>query len=138
VYQYKCTIIEVTDGDTIKVNIDVGFNTWINNVSIRLLNVDTPESRTTDSTEKIFGNASKDYIKKMLPEGSKHVVTTTIDDKYGRVLGDFIIDGKSLCEMIVKEGYGVPYKGQNKSDIKSLHLANRTRLIKEGKVKLPN
>lgn len=137
-YQYKCTIIEVTDGDTIKVNIDVGFNTWINNVAIRLLNVDTPESRTTDSTEKIFGKASKEYIKKMLPEGSKQILTTTIDDKYGRVLGDFIIDGKSLCDMIVKEGYGVPYKGQNKSDVKDLHLANRTKLIKEGKVKIPS
>ena len=137
-YQYKCIIVEVTDGDTIKVNIDVGFNTWINNVVIRLQGVDTPESRTVNATEKAFGVASKNYIKKMLPEGSKHVVTTTIDDKYGRVLGDFLIEGKSLCEMIVKEGYGVPYKGQNKSDIKDLHLANRAKLIKEGKVKLPS
>ena len=137
-YQYKCTIVEVTDGDTVKVNIDVGFNTWINNVVIRLLGVDTPESRTRNATEKIFGTASKEYIKKMLPEGSKQVVTTTIDDKYGRVLGDFIIDSKSLCEIIIKEGYGVPYNGQSKSDIKDLHLANRAKLIKEGKVKLPS
>ena len=90
-YQYKCKIIEITDGDTVKVDIDVGFNIWVNNVVIRLLGIDTPESRTTDKIEKIFGLLSKNRLAQLLPINSIQIIKTTIDDKYGRVLGDFLL-----------------------------------------------
>lgn len=137
-YQYKCTILEVIDGDTVKVDIDAGFNICIKNLNIRFLGIDTPESKTTDLTEKVFGLASKSVVQKLLPVGSTQIVQTTIDDKYGRLLGDFLIDGKSLCQLLVADGYAVAYHGQNKADIANLHLLNRERLIKENKVQLPN
>jgi len=137
-YQYKCTILEVVDGDTVKVDIDAGFNICIKNLNIRLLGIDTPESKTTDLIEKVFGLVSKSVVQQLLPVGSTQIVKTTIDDKYGRLLGDFLIDGKSLCQLLVTDGYAVEYHGQNKTDIASLHLLNRERLIKENKVHLPS
>ena len=137
-YQYKCTILEVIDGDTVKVDIDAGFNICIKNLNIRLLGIDTPESKTTDLIEKVFGLASKSVVQQLLPVGSTQIVKTTIDDKYGRLLGDFLIDGKSLCQLLITDGYAVEYHGQNKTDIASLHLLNRERLIKENKVHLPS
>jgi micrococcal nuclease len=137
-YQYKCNILEVIDGDTVKVDIDAGFNIWIKSLSIRLIGIDTPESRTSNEVEKLFGNVSKYAVQALLPVGSTQIVQTTIDDKYGRLLGDFLIEGKSLCDLLIAEGYAVPYNGQNKSSIARLHLANRKRLVKEGKVQLPS
>ena len=51
-YEYKCEIVKIVDGDTIDVNIDLGFGTWIHNERIRLYGIDTPESRTRDLEEK--------------------------------------------------------------------------------------
>ena len=135
-YQYKCKIIEITDGDTVKVDIDVGFNIWVNNVVIRLLGIDTPESRTSDKIEKTFGLLSKNRLTELLPINSIQVIKTTIDDKYGRVLGDFFIDNESVCAKLMKEYFAVPYEGQNKADVKILHEENRKKLISLGVVKL--
>ena len=136
-YQYKCTVVEITDGDTIKVNIDIGFNTWINNVIIRLQHVDAPESRTSDPIEKIYGLASKEFLKSILKQGNKYIIKTYIDDKYCRVLGEVYIETTLVSDLIIKEGYGVPYSGQSKAKLRDLHLANRARLLEEGKVVLP-
>ena len=51
-YEYKCRVIKVVDGDTIDVDIDLGFNITLSNQRIRLQGVDTPESRTRDLEEK--------------------------------------------------------------------------------------
>ena len=136
-YQYKCKIIEITDGDTVKVDIDVGFNIWVNNVVIRLLGIDTPESRTTDKIEKIFGLLSKNRLAQLLPINSIQIIKTTIDDKYGRVLGDFFIDNASICDKLVKECLAVAYHGQLKADVRNLHEENRTKLIVSGIAVIP-
>ena len=108
-----------------------------------MMGIDTPESRTRDKVEKKFGLASKKYVKDMMPVGSKQVLKTQIDrsgedkkGKFGRILGDFLIDGKKLTEIMIKEGYGVVYTGQNKDEVEQAHLNNRKKLIKEGKVTL--
>ena len=54
-YEYKCEIVRVVDGDTVDVNIDLGFGIWMRNERVRLYGIDTPESRTRDKTEKVFG-----------------------------------------------------------------------------------
>jgi endonuclease YncB( thermonuclease family) len=73
-----------------------------------------------------------------------HVLKTEIDKKgedakgkFGRVLGDFIIDGKRLTDMLVESGHAVAYFGGSKEEIHLKHLANREKLIREGKVQLP-
>ena len=142
-YQYLCKILRVVDGDTVDVDIDLGFGMWMHKERVRMMGIDTPESRTRDKVEKKFGLASKQFVKDMMPVGSKQVLKTQIDrsgedkkGKFGRILGDFLIDGKKLTETMIKEGYGVVYTGQNKDQVEKAHLNNRKKLIKEGKVTL--
>jgi len=143
-YEYNSTIRYVVDGDTVDVDIDLGFGVWLRDQRVRLYGIDTPESRTRDLTEKLFGFAAKDFVKDYLPIGSTQVLKTFIGKdgedmrgKFGRILGDFFInDGKMLVETMIKEGYGVAYNGQSKTTIHEAHLRNRELLISKGIVKI--
>jgi micrococcal nuclease len=66
VYEYRVKIRRVVDGDTVDVDIDLGFGVWLKKQRIRLYGIDTPESRTRDHVEKRFGNMAKDYLKSRL------------------------------------------------------------------------
>jgi len=110
-YQYKCIIKRVVDGDTIEVDLDLGFSTWLRNVSIRVLHINCPETRTKDSIEKIAGLKAKARVEQLLPVGSEVIVNTVIDkEKFGRILGDFLINGKeSLSAILVAEGHATTF-----------------------------
>ena len=140
-YEYRAKIIKVIDGDTVDVDIDLGFGISLNNERVRIMGIDTPESRTRDKVEKKFGLASKARLKELL--GKDTILKTQVGrggedmkGKFGRILGDFIVNGKKAGEILIKEGHAVAYHGQNKDDVQAQHLKNRTRLLKEGKVKL--
>ena len=97
-YEYKCKILRVVDGDTVDVDIDLGFGVWMHKERVRVNGIDTPESRTRDLEEKAFGHAEKERVKELLPIGSMQVLKTEIDKsgedkkrKFGRILGDFKI-----------------------------------------------
>ncbi len=141
-YEYHAKVTNVIDGDTIVVDIDLGFSVVLSDQSVRLLGVDTPESRTSDKTEKVFGLASKDYTKSFIEACDKHVIVRThkSDDaeKFGRLLGEIINPntGVVLNDMLVSEGYAVKYLGENKDNVKDLHFKNRKKLIDEGKIKM--
>ena len=139
-YEYRCKIIRVIDGDTVDIDIDLGFQVWIRGERVRIMGIDTPESRTSDKTEKVFGLASKARLKELL-HGEvilKTEVSKAGEDmkgKFGRILGDFILeDGRKATEVLIEEGHAVLYHGQNKDDVQSAHMINRQRLINEGKV----
>lgn len=141
-YEYHAKVINVVDGDTIVVDIDLGFNVVLSNQSVRLLGVDTPESRTSDKIEKVFGLASKEYAKEFVENCKKQIILRThkSDDseKFGRLLGE-IINPESkevLNNSLVEEGFAVKYLGENKDNVKNLHLKNRKRLIDSGKIKM--
>ena len=141
-YEYHAKVTNVVDGDTIVVDIDLGFNVVLSNQSVRLLGVDTPESRTSDKIEKVFGLASKDYTKSFVENCKKDVILRThkSDDseKFGRLLGE-IINPESkevLNNSLIEEGFAVKYLGENKDNVKNLHLQNRKRLIDSGKIKM--
>ena len=57
-YRYKVSIVKVVDGDTVDVDIDLGFGMSYKKQRVRMLGIDTPESRTSDFVEKKFGKAS--------------------------------------------------------------------------------
>jgi micrococcal nuclease len=141
-YEYHAKVINVVDGDTIVVDIDLGFNVVLSNQSVRLLGVDTPESRTSDKIEKVFGLASKEYAKEFVENCKKQIILRThkSDDseKFGRLLGE-IINPESkevLNNSLIEEGFAVKYLGENKDNVKNLHLQNRKRLIDSGKIKM--
>ena len=140
-YEYKVNIIKVIDGDTVDVDIDLGFGMWIKDERVRIMGIDTPESRTRDLVEKKFGLASKEKLKSLLGETAilKTQVNKQGEDmkgKFGRILGDFLTeDGKKCGAQLIKEGHAVKYMGGAKEDVQKQHMKNRERLLKEGKVK---
>jgi len=140
-YEYKCKILRVVDGDTVDVDIDLGFGMWMHKERVRMMGIDTPESRTRDRVEKAFGLASKDRLKELLPIGSIGVLKTEIDrsgedkkGKFGRILGDFIIEDKRATDILIEEGHAVAYFGGSKDEITMKHMANREKLLREGVV----
>lgn len=141
-YEYHAKVTNVVDGDTIVVDIDLGFSVVLSNQSVRLLGVDTPESRTSDKIEKVFGLASKDYTKAFIENCKKDVIIRTYksddSEKFGRLLGEIVNpDSKEVLNVsLVSDGYAVKYLGENKDNVKNLHMQNHKRLIDEGKIKM--
>lgn len=141
-YEYRAKINKVVDGDTVDIDIDLGFGIWLHNERVRIMGIDTPESRTSDEVEKVFGLAAKARLKELL--GETAILRTQVDKsgedakgKFGRILGDFVApDGRMVTEIMSEEGHCVPYFGESKEDVQAQHMINRERLIAEGKVKL--
>ena len=146
-YEYKTKVVKIVDGDTVDVDIDLGFGIWLYNERVRIMGIDTPESRTRDKVEKKFGLASKARLKSLL--GKNPILKTQISKKgedmrgkFGRVLGDFDVycaktdSWRPATQILVEEGHAVPYFGGSKDDIDAQHMANRERLIAEGIVTL--
>ena len=142
-YEYKAKLVKVVDGDTVDVDIDLGFGIWMKNERVRIMGIDTPESRTRDKVEKLFGKAASARVKELLDEDIilKTQIARNGEDmkgKFGRILGDFIVerfeDGKQemLTDILVEEGHAVAYFGGSKEEIAMKHLANREKLLREG------
>jgi micrococcal nuclease len=133
-YQYKCKIIKVLDGDTVDIDLDLGFKIILANQRVRMAGVDTPESRTTIAEEKVRGQLSKKKLAEKLPVGSWQIIETqksdSNDDKFGRILGVFILeDGTRVNDWLIQNNYAVPYKGENKELTQAEHQANKKILI---------
>ena len=145
---YKVSSLEkVVDGDTIDVTLDLGFDVCTRQ-RVRLLGIDTPESRTSDKEEKKFGLLSK----KKLKEWCLKAVESEKDDieielrcperdsrgKFGRILAEVWVseDGQwtNVNKWMCDEGYAVPYVGQNKNDVEELHMINRKKLMERGEI----
>ena len=143
-YEYKVNILKVVDGDTVDVDIDLGFGCWLRNERVRIVGIDCPESRTSDRIEKVFGQAAKDRLISIL--GPEAVLISQVSKmgenmkgKFGRILGDFkTIYGKLVSETLMEEGHAVAYNGGDKEAVQAQHLKNRQRLIDEGKVPTPD
>jgi micrococcal nuclease len=124
-FEYKCVITKIIDGDTVDVDIDLGFDCWLRKQRIRLYGIDTPESRTRDKQEKRYGLAAKRFVENFIPVGSSAILKTKEKGKYGRYLGDMKVGSKWLCKALLDNHHAVKYFGQSKKDIKKGHLANR-------------
>ena len=138
-HEYKAKITKVVDGDTIKCDIDLGFDIVMTNQTIRLYGIDTPESRTKDLEEKYYGNLSKDFLNDYCPKGSFITLRTHLDKKgkFGRILGEIIVNKVNLNEQMIENGLAVHYEGQSKIDIEKEHLMNRLKLNRKGYVYIP-
>ena len=132
-YEYRCKIVKVIDGDTVDVDIDLGFGVWMKKERIRLYGIDTPESRTRDLEEKKYGLISKEAVLSYLPLDSMQTLRTQKDKagKFGRILGEFVIYDSfkdrqtTLNEWMIENHLAVAYHGQSKQDIEDEHLENR-------------
>ena len=118
-YEYRVKkITGVVDGDTIDVDIDLGFSVSFSQ-RVRLAGIDTPESRTSDKFEKTLGLESKEYLKSKLKDAKVVVIKTEKPDsseKYGRILGWLYVDGDtvSINDHMIEDGYAWGYLGETK------------------------
>ncbi len=115
---YVKKVSKVVDGDTIDVEIDLGFDISFSS-RVRLAGIDTPESRTTDKMEKALGLEAKAYLKHEIDAAKSVVIKTEKMDsseKYGRILGWVFLDGASvsLNEKMIADGYAWGYMGETK------------------------
>jgi len=142
-YEYRARINRVVDGDTVDVDIELGFGIVLTDERVRIMGIDTPELRTRNELEKVFGLAAKARLKELL--GKTAILKTQIDKsgedlkgKFGRILGDFVApDGRMVTDILIEEGHCVAYFGGTKEEIQIKHKANRSKLIREGVVTLP-
>ena len=112
-YQYKIkTIKKIVDGDTIDVDIDLGFGITYSH-RVRLKGINTAETKTLNLEEKAKGLAAKEWLKKELSREGEWVIETTKEDKYGRILGTlyFVGDPVTINERMLNEGIAKPYSG---------------------------
>ena len=143
-YECRCKVTRVIDGDTVDVDIDLGFDIILRDERVRIMGIDTPESRTRDKVEKKFGLASKARLKELIGGKSGPILKTQINKKgedmrgkFGRILGDFVTDdGRMVTDILVEEGHAVAYFGGSKDEIQDKHMANRKKLIREGLIAL--
>jgi len=118
-YEYHVKkVTNVVDGDTIDVDIDLGFDISFSS-RVRLAGIDTPESRTTDKAEKVLGLEAKEYVKSKIKDAKVVVIKTEKMDsseKYGRILGWLFLDGSkvSVNEQMIADGYAWGYLGDTK------------------------
>jgi len=130
VYEYRVRKVhKVVDGDTIDVDIDLGFNVSFYQ-RVRLAGIDTPESRTTDKYEKELGLEVKKKLGEYLANADDIVIRTEKPDsteKYGRILGWLYINGtkESVNEALIAGGYAWEYMGDTK--IKDFDLLKKRR-----------
>jgi micrococcal nuclease len=142
-YEYKCNVVKVVDGDTVDVDIDLGFGVWLKDERVRMMGIDTPESRTSDKVEKLFGLAAKQKLKSLL--GKSPILKTQINKdgedmkgKFGRILGDFdVYDAdkdawRPATDVLIETGNAVAYFGGSKEEVQAKHMVNREKLLREG------
>ena len=128
-YEYRCEVVKIIDGDTIRVDVDLGFGIWSRNETVRLYGIDTPESRTRDLEEKKYGLAAKQFLTNMLEDSGGIKLKSHGKGKFGRILGELWrttnYADKSINEYMVEKHHAAPYHGQSKQDIAEQHLENR-------------
>jgi len=115
-FNYYCDVDRIVDGDTLDVHIDLGYSVKLYKQRVRLVGIDTPESRTRDLEEKKLGLAAKERLKELC--GDKIILKSHGKGKYGRILGEiYTEDGVDICKALIKEGHAVEYYGGKKVKI---------------------
>ena len=139
--EYDVVVVKVVDGDTVDVDIDLGFGVCLKDERVRIMGIDTPESRTRDRVEDLFGEAAKARLKELMKHGGKLITTEDksgedMKGKFGCILGDFKVEYngemKRVTEIMEAEGHCVPYFGGSKEATQAAHEVNRKRLLAEG------
>lgn len=117
-------IVRVLDGDTLEVVIDLGFNIQLKQ-KVRLVNIDTPEIRTSNEEVKKYGIRAMEKLQEYLDTSNKYVITlidSKLTGKYGRIIGDIYAVGNNLTasEFLAANNYAWIYKSDKHHDLSEL------------------
>ena len=118
-FEYKAHLLRVVDGDTLDCRIDLGFSVFVKK-RIRLMGIDTWESRTKDLEEKKKGLAAKARLIELLQadEGEFTLLSYGVG-KFGRVLGEIEVTAGNVCDILQEEGHAYAYFGGNKEEARA-------------------
>lgn len=113
IYHYKAQVVYVYDGDSVTVDIDLGFNIWMRNQKIRFYGIDTPELR---GEERPDGLIARDRLRDLIDD--KEIIIKSYKDKsgkYGRWLATIFIEEEdgtytNINDLLLNEGLAKPYK----------------------------
>ena len=143
-YRYNVTVTRIVDGDTVDVDIDLGFGMVYKKQRVRMMGIDTPESRTTNLEEKFYGKQSKYFLTNLLKDNQVELVSHD-KGKFGRILGELFItvkdnedtryeiaNEKSVNQMMIDNYHAVPYFGQSKEETEQGHMWNKVALNEQG------
>jgi micrococcal nuclease len=143
-YRYNVTVTRIVDGDTVDVDIDLGFGMVYKKQRVRMMGIDTPESRTKDLEEKFYGKQAKKFLTSRLKETEVELVSHD-KGKFGRILGELFItvkenedtryeiaNKKSVNQMMIDNYHAVPYFGQSKDETEQGHMWNKAVLNEQG------
>ena len=121
-FEYRASLVKIIDGDTIDVDLDLGFDVVLKKQRIRLYGINTPESRTRDLEEIRYGLAAKARLRELIESADSLTIKTSIDGKargkYGRILGTIFVDSTNVNDKLVDEGHAIAYHGGTKQKTK--------------------
>lgn len=141
-YTYNAILKRIVDGDTLDAYIDLGFDVSVTK-RIRLMFIDTAESRTKFLEEKELGIAAKHRLYEIIDENDgEFIIKSHGVGKYGRVLGELFItesDDRSINDTLVMEGFAVPYDGGSKMEMdeKWDMLQRNRKMFLESRIESP-
>jgi micrococcal nuclease len=134
-YEYKATVKRVIDGDSIVLDIDLGFYMAMNETKIRLYGLDTPEMNSDDPLLRLQAVLATRYLYDNLPVGSKVIIKTILDkrEKYGRLLATiFTKEGLNINEGLLENKLAISYKDLTREEQMLKHYENQQYLIEKG------
>lgn len=143
-FEYRANVVRTVDGDTLILDVDLGFSFFLRNQTVRLLGIDCPESRSKDKEEVKYGKLATKFTQDFCKACNNEVIIQTqLEDvigenkeKFGRILANVVSkeSGESLNDLLVDNFLAVPYDGQgSKEELKEKHLENRRKLNDEYK-----
>ncbi len=134
-YEYKATVKRVIDGDSLVLDIDLGFYMFMNETKIRLYGLDTPEMNSEDPLLRLQAVLATRYLYDNLPVGSKVTIKTILDkrEKYGRLLATIITqDGFNVNDGLLENKLAINYKNLTRDEQIAKHYENQQYLVERG------
>ena len=133
-YRYKVEVTRIVDGDTVDVDIDLGFGMTYKKQRVRMMGIDTPESRTRNLEEKFYGLQSKAHLTKLIENANEIQLLSHDKGKFGRILGELFDPDSvvSINQQMIDDYHAVPYFGQSKEDTELGHQMNKAALNEQG------
>jgi micrococcal nuclease len=107
-YTYNATVLRVLDGDTVQLNIDLGFRMYFK-ANCRLNGLNTKELNSKDEAERELANKAKQYLESLIPVNKSVRIESKSLDKYGRPLIELYVDDLHVNESLLKEGLAISY-----------------------------
>ena len=114
---YEWKVVRAVDGDTVEIQVDFLPSELGDKLYVRIWGIDTPEKgfRAQSQHEKQLGLKASEFTKNAIANAKEIKINLIMWDKFGgRVLGDLIVDGKSLRQLLLDNSYAREYYGDKK------------------------